>query len=54
MAVDKHKLNTPLTAIYGYVQMLELKSENLTDAQKKWVEEMKKETQRLIEMIKEL
>ena len=54
MAVDKHKLNTPLTVIYGYVQMLGLKSENLTDSQKEWVEEMRKETKRLIEMIKEL
>jgi signal transduction histidine kinase len=53
MSVDKHKLKTPLTAIFGYAQLL-ANSKNLTPKQKEWAGELIKESKRLLAMIEEL
>lgn len=53
ISIASHELNTPLTTMYGYAQMLNLKI-NPEMREHMWVKELLKETHRLKDMVKDL
>jgi signal transduction histidine kinase len=54
IGLASHELKTPLTAINGYIQLLNKKSYNYDPKQTKWLESLKNESYRLTGLVKEL
>lgn len=53
LSMAAHEFRTPITIIGGYAQMLKLKNKK-NNAEKRWVEEIYRETQRLTRLVNEL
>ncbi|MBI2012043.1 GAF domain-containing protein [Candidatus Daviesbacteria bacterium] len=54
ISMAAHEFRTPLTTIQGYVQLLWSKMKNSNSSEFRWVEQLKWETSRLIQLVNEL
>ncbi len=54
ISITSHEMRTPLTSIHGYIQLLTSRIQKFDPAEAKWIQELAKETKRLINMIDDL
>lgn len=54
ISMAAHELRTPLTIISGYIQMLDHKFRNQNSVEARWVEELSRESRRLVDLVNEL
>ncbi|HVZ58879.1 MAG TPA: GAF domain-containing sensor histidine kinase [Patescibacteria group bacterium] len=54
ISLASHELRTPLTSLNGYIHLLQNKLTKTNSIEKKWIDELAKESSRLTNLIKEL
>ncbi|MDO8473066.1 MAG: ATP-binding protein, partial [Dehalococcoidia bacterium] len=54
ISIASHELRTPMTAIFGFSELLLTRAGNLNDKQQKWVQTIYKESKRLSDIVEDL